>query len=296
MELDFELLNVFYNVAKVGNITRAASLLYISQPAVTKSIKKLEDNLEMQLFSRSRKGVTLTYEGKMLFDYIEPHIKVLINSGNKLSSIKKLDEGSISIGSGTAITRMVLLPVITKFSQKYPNIDIKIIHSISSNLIRDLQYGNLDLIVLNLPYNTSKNLLIQTCKTVQDCFVAHPKYMQNLSLPLDISELNNYPLILQQKISNTRMFLDDIMFKHNIILKPKFELSSITLVHDFVKSGLGIGYLPNELIKNELASGELVKIPISLEIPFRNIGVVTDKETISSSATKKFIELLLEEA
>jgi DNA-binding transcriptional LysR family regulator len=294
MEVNFELLNVFYNVAKIGNITKAANYLYVSQPAVTKSIKKLEDTLDITLFSRSRTGVTLTYEGKILFDYIEPHIKALINSGNKLTSIKDLNEGSITIGAGTAITRMVLLPAITKFNEKYPNINIKIIHSISSNLIRDLQYGILDLILLNLPYSTSKNLLIRPCKTVHDCFVAHPKYKKDDNSKINISDLNNYPLILQQKISNTRRFLDDMLFKHNIILNPKFELSSITLVKDFVKSGLGIGYLPNELVKDELKSGELVKMPVSLKIPSRNIGIITDKENMPNHATQEFIKIILE--
>lgn len=293
METNFELLNIFYHVAKVENITKAASLLYVSQPAITKSIKKLEDTLGIQLFFRSRRGVSLTYEGKILFDYIEPHIKALINSENKLSSIKRLDEGCITIGAGTAITRMVLLPAIIKFNELYPNVTIKIVHSISSNLIKDLQYGNLDLVLLNLPYYTSKNLLIQPCKTIQDCFVAHPKYKNLASSKIDVTTLNNYPLVLQQKISNTRIFLDDITFKHNIILQPRFELSSITLVHDFVKSGLGIGYLPNELVKNEIESGELIQIPVSLEIPPRNIGIITDKETDPSYSTKKFIDMIL---
>ncbi|MCI9016598.1 MAG: LysR family transcriptional regulator substrate-binding protein [Clostridia bacterium] len=130
---------------------------------------------------------------------------------------------------------------------------------------------------------------------MQDCFVAHTKYKKFFSSGIDIEELSNYPLILQQKISNTRIFLDNIMFEHNIILRPKFELSSITLIKDFVKSGLGIGYLPNELVKNELSSGELIQIPISLEIPTRNIGIITDKETPINHAAKKLIEIIMDD-
>lgn len=295
MEINFELLNTFYHVAKIGNITKASDVLYVSQPAVTKSIKKLENILQITLFTRNRKGVSLTHEGKVLFDYIEPHINGLVNSAEKLRSLKNLNEGTVTIGAGTNITKIVLIPSILKFAQSYPNIKFKIVHSRSANLIKELQYGNLDLILLNLPIDLPDNLSVTTCKIIQDCFVAHTKYKQLLNKEFNITDLNNYPLVLGEKNSNTRAFLDDLMAKHNITLKPKYELSSITLVSDFVKSGIGIGYLPIDLIKEELDNKELIKLNVSIKIPKRNIGIITDKTILPSYATKKFIEFILDE-
>lgn len=295
MEINFELLNTFYHVARVGNITKTSEIMYVSQPAITKSIKKLENILEITLFTRNRKGVLLTHEGKILFDYIKPHINGLVNSADKLRSLKKLNEGTITIGAGTNITKVVLIPSILRFSKSYPNIKFKITHSTSTNLIKELQYGNLDLILLNLPKALPDNLSLITCKTIQDCFVAHSKYKELLDKEIDIRDLNNYSLVLGEKNSNTRSFLDNLMAKHNIILEPKYELSSITLVSDFVKAGIGIGYLPIDFIKEELKFKELIKLKVSIKIPKRNIGIITDKNILPSYATQKFIEFVLNE-
>lgn len=295
MEVNFELLNTFYHVAKIGNITKASETLYVSQPAITKSIKKLENILEITLFTRNRKGVELTHEGKILFDYIEPHINGLINSADKLRSLKDLDEGSITIGAGTNITKIVLIPNILKFSKCYPKIKFKIIHSKSANLIKDLQYGNLDLILLNLPRDLPDNLSLITCKTIQDCFVANAKYTELSNLEINVKDLNNYPLVLGEKNSNTRDFLDNLMAEHDVILEPKYELSSITLVSDFVKSGIGIGYLPIDFIKKEIERKELIKLKVSIEIPQRHIGIITNKQILPNYATQKFIQFIMNE-
>lgn len=291
MNVNFELLNTFYQVARVGNISKAANILYVSQPAITKSIKKLENLLGIKLFIRNVKGVSLTYEGMFLFNYIQPHIDGLINSTNKLSSLKNLDEGCINIGVGTSLTRMVLLPNVVKFNDKYPNIKIKIIHSVTSNLIKDLTYGNLDFILINLPYDTPKDLIIEPCMTIHDCFVASSeKFDKSLLSKISFKELNNYPLILQQEKSNTRTFLDNILAKQKIKLTPNLELSSISLIKDFVKAGLGIGFLPKELIKEELSSGLLFKLEVSKIIPARNIGLVTNRNMKPCYAAQRFIE------
>lgn len=291
MNVNFELLNTFYQVARVGNISKAANILYVSQPAITKSIKKLENLFGIKLFIRNVNGVSLTYEGKFLFDYIQPHIDGLVNSTNKLNSLKNLDEGCINIGAGTSLTRMVLLPNIVKFNDKYPNIKIKIIHSITSNLIRDLRYGNLDFILLNLPYDAPKDLIMEPCMEIHDCFVASSdKFDKSLLSKISFKELNNYPLILQQKNSNTRTFLDNVLEKQKVNLIPNLELSSISLIKDFVENGLGIGFLPEELIKEELSSGLLFKLEISESIPSRNIGLITNKNMKPCYAAQKFIE------
>lgn len=295
MNVNFELLNTFYQVARVGNISKAANILYVSQPAITKSIKKLENLFGIKLFIRNVNGVSLTYEGKFLFDYIQPHIDGLVNSTNKLNSLKNLNEGCINIGAGTSLTRMALLPNIVKFNNKYPNIKIKIVHSVTPNLIRDLRYGNLDFILLNLPYDAPKDLLLQPCMEIHDCFVASSnKFNKSLLSKITFEELSNYPLILQQKNSNTRKFLDHFSENQNIQLIPNLELSSISLIKDFVTAGLGIGFLPEELIKEELSSNILFKLDISEFIPSRNIGIFTNKNMKPCYAAQKFVELLLD--
>lgn len=295
MNVNFELLNTFYQVARIGNISKAANILYVSQPAITKSIKKLENLFGITLFVRNVRGVSLTYEGEMLFHYIQPHIDVLLNSSTKMNSLKNLEEGLINIGAGTSITRMALLPSIIKFNAKYPNIKIKIIHSVTSNLIKDLRYGNLDFILLNLPYSVPNDLITTPYIKIHDCFVASSSEFDKLELSkIHIGDLNQYPLILEQKNSNTRMFLESFTSKEKINLVPKIELSSISLIKDFVMAGLGIGFLPEELIKEDLLSGKLFKLPLSKGIPSRNIGILTNKNMKPCYAAQQFMKFLID--
>lgn len=293
MNIDFELYRIFFAVANNGNITKAAEELMISQPAISKSIKHLEEQLGGMLFVRTKRGVILTEEGKEFYKYISKAMEYIYSAENKFTDLINLNTGTIKIGISTTLTREFLLPYLEVFHKKYPKIDIEIVTNVSSELIPKLRNGLIDMIILNIVDNIKdKDIEIIKCKEISDCFIVNNDYKELLNKELTLDEINNYPLILQSKGSNTRTFLDDLASKSGVVLKPNMELSSYSLVVDFTKIGLGIGYATREYIKKELDNKELFELKTKEKIPSRYIGIAISKTHEPNFSTKKLIEII----
>lgn len=289
MNIDYELYRIFYIVAKNGNITRASKELLISEPAVSKSIKNLEGYLGAPLFTRTKKGVNLTTEGITLYEYISKGIEYFKSGEAKFNELINLESGTIKIGINTTLTKEFLMPYLETFHKLYPNINIEIRTNLTSELKSMLKDGLIDMHILNLTNEETKNdFNIIKCKTITDCFVSNKPIKEKIS----IKELNNYPLILQDKNSNTRKFLDDFANKYEITLKPKIEIGSYYLVSEFSRIGLGIGYVTKNYIKNNLDNKELFIVPIKEKIPSREIGILLNKNTTPNFSTKELIKII----
>lgn len=281
----------------IGSISKAADFLYISQPAVTKSIKKLESELGITLFNRTPKGVSLTENGKIFYGFIKNGVESFMNGERKLTSLKNLESGTIKIGASTTVTKYFLLPFIEKFHMLYPNVDISITNNLTSNLISLLKNGSLDLLVINFPLSVDDSLNIIPCAVLHDCFVSNLSYKKQIIKPIALSDLvQNYPIIAQKEPSSSRLFLDSFMIKNDISFKPKFEVVSYGLVKDFAKIGMGISYVTKEFAEDDFKSELLFEIPIKEKIPERNLGIALPKNTISSFATEKLVDLILKTA
>ena len=278
----------------IGSISKAANQLYISQPAITKAIKKLESELDITLFNRSPKGVKLTENGKIFYEFVKDGVESFMNGEHKLTSLKNLESGVIKIGASATITKYFLLPFIEKFHKLYPNIDISITNHLTNTLISSLKKGSLDVLIINLPMKNDNNLSITTCGTLHDCFAANLNYKEQIPNKISLQDLvKNYPIITQKEPSNTRTFLNSLMKNNKIEFHPKFEIVSYGLVKDFAKIGMGVSYITKEFAKDELENKVLFEIPIKERIPERNLGIVVPKNTITSFATQKFMELIL---
>ena len=293
MNIDLELYRIFYVVANKGNITKAKEELNISQPAISKAIKNLEEQLGGSLFTRTKRGVILTEVGKEFYYYIKQAIEYINNAENKFTELINLETGYIKIGTSTTLTKEYLLPYLEAFHKIYPKIDIQIITNKTSDLLPKLRNGLIDLVILNIvKEDYGKDINIIKCKKINDCFVVNKNYLELINKTLSIKELNNYPLILQAKGSNTREFLDNFASVHNTILKPNMELSSYSLVLEFAKIGLGIGYVTKDYIKKEIKNNELFELKLKENIPSRFIGIALSKNHIPNFSTKKLIEII----
>lgn len=285
---------IFYMVAKSGSISKAAESLYISQPAVTWHIKNLENELETTLFIRTKNGTTLTEEGKIFLEYVEKGMSSFENGRNALTNLKKLDSGIIRIGASTTVSKYVLFPYLEKFHNDYPNIDIRIVNTLTEELLKELRSGNLDLLILNLPMSETKDLIIQKIIDVQDIFVGNKKYFDLTSGKVKLEELKDYPLLFQKSPSNTRKYLDNYLKQNQVELMPKMEIVSYNLIMDFIKSGFGIGYATKEFILEELEKESLYEIEVTPNIPKRFIGAVTLKQTIPNYSVKRLLESMIQ--
>ena len=288
MNIDLELYRVFYIVAKHKHMTKASEELHISQPAISQSIKKLEDQLGGTLFLRSNKGMELTEEGKMFYEYVKGALELINNAENEFTSFKDLSKGEIKIGCSTTLTKLVLMDALKDFHLDYPNININITNDLTSKLINDLKLGKLDFVVFNESNIKETNLNLEKIKELKQGFIYNPEfYDDNVNT---FEDLNNVPLILQKEESNSRKLLDYIALQNNVKLIPKMEVVSQELITEFTNIGLGIGFAIIDLAKRNFKN--LKELNINKKIPNINIYLATNKSVSLTFASKTFIKYL----
>ena len=288
MNVDLELYRVFYTVAKHKHMTKASEELHISQPAISQSIKKLEDQLGGTLFLRSNKGMDLTSEGKMFYEYVKGALELINNAENEFTSFKDLSKGEVKIGCSTTLTKLVLVKSLKDFHLDYPNININITNDLTSNLINDLKLGKLDFVIFNESNIKETNLNLEKIKELKQGFIYNPEfYDDNVNT---FEDLNNLPLILQKEESISRKLLDYIALQNNAKLIPKMEVVSQELITEFTNIGLGIGFAIIDLAKRNYKN--LKELNINKKIPNINIYLATNKSVSLTFASKTFIKYL----
>lgn len=290
-ELDFNLIKTFVTVYENKSILLASKILYISQPAITNSIKRLEKFLDGPLFIRTPKGVIPTVEANNFFLACKSAIANIDKGVDSFTSFKNLDIGTISIGSSSTIIRKLILPFIIGFNKKYPNIKIKITDADNLILIEQLKRGELDLVILNSPFETSNMFDIIPITHTTDCFVASPDFKKDY---LTKEELKDYPLILQKKPSTNRDYFDKLCQKQNIFYTPAFEIGSFGLLTDFVANNMGIGCTIKEFVLDDINDGRIKEIKTNFKIEPRAVAVITTKESFNSNARNFFIKNLID--
>ena len=288
MNVDLELYRVFYVVAKNKHMTKASEELHISQPAISQSIKKLEDQLGGTLFLRSNKGMELTEEGKMFYEYVKGALELINNAENEFTSFKDLSKGEIKIGCSATLTKLVLMDVLKEFHKDYPNININITNGLTKDLLNDLKLGKLDFVIYNESNIKETNLSLEKIKELKQGFIYNEEfYKDNIN---SFEDLNNYPLILQKQESNSRKLLDSIALENNVKLIPSMEVVSQDLITEFTNIGLGIGFSIIDLAKRNFSN--LKELNINKKIPNINIYLATNKSISLTFASKMFIKYL----
>jgi len=292
MNISFELYRVFYIVAKVKSISSAAKELYISQPAVSRSIKQLEEKLGKQLFLRIPRGMQLTHEGELLFKYIEQAYNLISIAENKFIELQHIVDGEVRVGVSTTLFTTYLLPFIKVFHDNYPNVKINIKNKSTYEIVDLLKDGELDFGIIDLPIEKYDQFITKEMWTVQDCFVCNEKYKFLLEKPVSLKELENYPMILREKNRNTRIYIDKVFESYGVNIVPELEMTGHSAMVEFVKMGFGIGCVVRNFIEDELKRSILYEIEIIEEIPSRKVGIITLKDVQLSTAAMKFIDYL----
>jgi len=288
MDINFELYKVFYEVANAKSISKGAENLMISQPAVTQSIKTLEDELNGKLFIRTPKGVILTNEGEILYNYIKEGMAYFINGRNKFESLKNLETGVINIGSTTTISENYLMPYLKEFNKKHPNVVINIKNDLTDNLIKDLRNGNLDIIIMAFnPNSIIKDLDLNYLTELNDVFVSNKKSDDVVK----INELLKEDILLQKSPSVTRNNFNEFLKQNNLNCNIKMEVVSHGLLSSLVENGFGIGLLTKQFISDKL-NKTLFEIKTNINVPKRELVYAIKKDSYPSFSTKKFIDIL----
>ncbi|MDR1905684.1 MAG: LysR family transcriptional regulator [Clostridiales bacterium] len=292
MIVNMELYRVFYTVAKCGSLTGAARELFISQPAVSQSIKLLEQQIGGMLFIRTSKGMELTYEGRIIYGYIEQAQELIDTAEHKFNQLKDLEFGSFTIGANDTLCKNYLLKYICEYNKLYPDINIHITNRTTVDTINLLKTGKADVGFVNLPID-AQSLDVKDCFEVHDIFVCDKNNYEKISGALNYLELAALPLIAIERASTIRMSLDDYFEKKKILLQPVFELSSHELVVEFAKAGLGYGCVIKEFVENDIKEGRLYEVPLIEPLPTRGIGLIKLKNTPIKFAAKRFAEMVI---
>ena len=287
--IDFDLYKMFYQVVKAGSFSKAADELYISQSAVTQAIQKLEDQIGGILFIRSRKGVTLTEAGKVLFEYIAPSIETIGNAEDIFSKYQNMEMGTIRISSSFTLYEKVLRNSIIRFCKDHPNKTL--------DAIKKLETGLLDLVLLYVdPDNDYGKVKIIDLIETEDVFFVNKNYYEKIKNDkISFKNLSNYKLILPKRGTNARRLIDKKVEKQGEKLNANYVLSSPKLLIDFVKSFDAIGFTNKHIIREELESGELMILDIGLKENKSKIGLACLDKKIINVATLKLIDYIKED-
>ncbi|MDD6057713.1 MAG: LysR family transcriptional regulator [Clostridiales bacterium] len=293
MDINYELYKVFYYVATSLSFSEASKQLYISQSAVSQSIKTLERKLEQPLFIRSTKKVQLTPAGKVLLKHIDPAMNLIRRGESQLLESGVLGLGQLHIGASDTICRYFLVPYFRQFHKKFPDVPIKVTNATSLNCVKLLEQGKVDLIVTNFPNSgLNQSYIRKKICSFTDVFIANPAYFNLKQQEIPFAELKQYPILMLDKKSTTSEFLHNLFLQHQLELIPQIELSSNDLLIDLARIGLGIAFLPDYCLSRE--SKELFIVKTREKLPSRQMVASINPTLPISQSTEEFLRLLPE--
>lgn len=285
--IKLEQYKIFNEAASTLSFSQAAKNLYISQSAVSQTINALEKELNTQLFIRKSKGVTLTKEGMLLHKKITEALSLITSVENELSQHHDLTSGELVIGAGDSICENYLVDLLKQFHQLYPTVKINVINGTSLETIDYLKEGKIDIAFINLPYQ-EESLEVKECFPIHDIFVSKDKDDHVYTY----HEIAQKDLILLEKASNSRHYIDKYFAREGILLKPEMELGAHQLLLEFAHASLGIACVIKEFSQNELRQNKVYEMKLKKPLPSRSIGYAYLKRKSLSVASLKFLELI----
>lgn len=290
MDVNFELYKVFYYVAQTLSFSDASKVLYISQSAVSQSVKALEKKLNKVLFDRSTKKVKLTEEGEILFKHVKSAVELILKGQNIVLDGDKISKGQIRIAADETLIKHYLLPFIEEFHRRYQDINIKLISCDSENCGKILENNHADLVIASSPCGNITGYNVKEIREFRDVFVANKDIYPLEDEIIKLSELVDYPILMLDKDNNSSKYLHSIFMKHSIDLIPNMELKDNDLLLDLAREGLGIAFVPEYCLPKD--EEKLITIEMFETLPKRKIIAAYDEESINYNCIKEFMNLL----
>lgn len=295
--VNLELYRVFYTVAKCGSLTKAAEELYISQPAVSQSIKQLENQLGVTLFNRTHRGMELSAQGgKLIFEEVERALALFNQAENRLSEVQNSATGLIRIGASDTIFEYFLSDKIVEFHERFPAVKIELMADLTPETVEKLKANRCDVAFVNLPIAEDHGLdLYGNCMRIHDIFIVGKKYQELANEgSMSLTKIAKYPLIVMNKNTVARKSLENFFMAHGVELQPSIEVGSWDLMKRLVASGMGIGVIPREYACGRIERGELFEVRTDPMLPTRSVGMLLPKNATVSYALHSFLEYFRE--
>ncbi len=291
VDVSLDLYRIFCTVVRTGNMSAAARELYISQPAVSMSIRQLEDRMGSPLLVRTAKGVYPTAEGRLLYTYLEQALGLIQAAEEKYYQMVHMEMGELKISANDTVIANFLLYYLEQYHKMYPDITIKVTNKTTEESLRLLRSGAVDMCFVNLPITDMEDLEVLPCIEIHDVLVGGEKYRPLAEKGIDLKDLPKYPLMMLEEVSNSRKYIAKYAEENGVVLNPILEIGSSDLLISFAKINLGLTYAIRELTR-ELEEKKLYEIPVDPPVPKRSIGMVRLKNVAMSHALQGFIDLM----
>lgn len=273
MEITYDYYRIFYYVATYESFSKAAKVLMSNQPNVTRFMNNLENQLGCKLFVRSNRGVTLTAEGKKLYQHVSIAYQQLHMAETELGNVQNMEEGSVTISASEISLHLLLLPVLGEFHGKYPKIRLQLLNHSTPQAVQAVKDGQVDFAVVTSPMKVTKPLKVTSLMKFQDIIVGD-KSFADIRSPKHFKDLLKYPMVSLGSKSTTYEFYSRLFLEQGLIFHPDMEVGTIDQVLLMIVNGLGIGLLPELFVKELLEEGKVCKIPVVEKIPGREICLV----------------------
>lgn len=291
MQAKIEHYRVFKAVADNGNISSTARELYLSQSAISQSIRTLEESLGVRLFSRSPRGVSLTADGNTLYEYVSGALSLLEAGEVRLNESRELLRGELTIGASNTLTECYLLKYLKQYHRLYPGVKVRILNGTSKRVMNFLNNGTVD-IAFATTNEKDERFESYLCFKTHTAFVAAADYPIDFSKTYSLKEISALPLILLEKEAGSRRFLEDCFLKKGLRLEPEIELASYELLISLAGIGLGIAGITEEFSGDALRTGTVKKLKLKAKLPERAVSMLSPKSGSSGMAARKFMELI----
>ena len=285
---------IFYYVATYQSISRAADKLFISQPAVTKAIRELEEEMNCALFTRTSRGSVLTGEGAILFSHVTRAIKEFEMGEGKILHLQAQEPQIIRVGATESALYSVLIPVLSRFSDEYPHVSFQIKGCSTSDLVRMLEDRSIDVALGVTPLPKGIVLPIIELLELRDVFFAHKDYPVDDRIPLTPSLLCAMPIVGVGPLSSAGSHIASYFQEQGLTYSPAFTVETSTNVLPFVERRLAIGLAPRWCMRQSRAAADLRELNTSFSIPTRKVFLASNERRTLSPICRKFVDVILE--
>ena len=289
---NLEYFKVFYYVAGLGSVTKAAEELVVSQPAVSQAIKQLEKQMGVPLLYRASRGIRLTGEGQLLYDYVRQGYEQMELGVKKVREMQNLESGEIRIGASDMTLQYYLLPYLEQFHEKYPAIKVTVTNAPTPETLTFLREGKIDFGVVSTPFSETEGIKVTPVREIEDVFVAGRRFLPYKNRTLDFQELEKLPLICLEHNTSTRRYMDEFLSQNGVEIQPEFELATSDMIVQFTLRSLGVGSVVKDFAKEYVESGLLFELRFNKMIPKRQFCVVENTKVPLSSASAKLLEIM----
>lgn len=287
--VNLNLYKVFYDVCKYGSFSKTAELTYTTQSSISKSIKKLEDELETKLFYRNPHGVEITEDGKELLYYVEKAYGNLLIAERSIIEKENLEKGKLNMGLPSYISSFFFFDKVIDFYNKYPNIEISLMNGSRDYLLGLMDKHQIDFIIYSSPINDdirNKDFSVEKLYSIKYSFFCRTEDYDKYRNIKSVKDLENIPLVLPVPGTNHRKFLDEVIIKNNVKINKVINIHTSEGILTGVKNGLGVGYIISDIVKND-SNYKLINVKEKLHE--EDIVIIYNKKTLTKAPTR-FIE------